>query len=199
MRTASRVAGYGFLVWSFAISLAVPAWAAGAGTGNINVSVGAKALDEDEWSPAEEQGEIAVEFDYRPEASPINWVIGFRGASGEGDVVDPFLGPVSAESRTSELSLGVRKVWDPSQVFHPFLGGGLAFIDAEYTVAATGGSVSDSNTGFGLWLGGGVYWTLAEHFNIGLDLRFSSADVTLFGVDANAGGGHFSVFAGYHF
>ena len=59
-------------------------------------------------------------------------------------------------------------------------------------------SVSDDDTALGLWIGGGVYWTPAEHFNIGLEAKYSNAEVTLFGVDANAGGGHFGALIGYH-
>ena len=47
-------------------------------------------------------------------------------------------------------------------------------------------------------LGGGVCWTLGEHFNIGLEGKYSTAYVTLFGIDADAGGGHFGMLVGFH-
>jgi len=39
---------------------------------------------------------------------------------------------------------------------------------------------------------------LGEHFNIGLEGKYSTADVTLFGIDADAGGGHFGMLVGFH-
>lgn len=52
---------------------------------------------------------------------------------------------------------------------------------------------------WGSGLGGGVLLTFVKQFNVGLDLRFSFADVNLSGVDADAGGGHFGLLLGYHF
>jgi len=43
-----------------------------------------------------------------------------------------------------------------------------------------------------------VYWKLAEHFKIGLEGKVSTADVTLFGVEVDAGGGHLGLLAGFH-
>ena len=45
---------------------------------------------------------------------------------------------------------------------------------------------------------GGIYWTLGQNFNLGLDLRYSQADVTFFGTDVEAGGAHVDVILGYH-
>ena len=102
------------------------------------------------------------------------------------------------EAETSELNIGVRKIWDQSPNVRPFIGGGLAFINAEAKGSGLGVTVSDDDTGTGIWIGGGVYWTLADHFNIGLEAKYSDAEVTIFGVDAEAGGTHFGVLVGYH-
>ena len=74
------------------------------------------------------------------------------------------------------------------------IGGGISFINGEFSAPW----ISDDDNGVGIWLGGGVYWTLAGQFNIGLEAKFSTADVTLFGVDADAGGGHFGLLIGFH-
>jgi hypothetical protein len=44
----------------------------------------------------------------------------------------------------------------------------------------------------------GIYWTLAEHLNIGFELRWSKADVSAYGIDVDAGGTHAGLFVGYH-
>lgn len=45
---------------------------------------------------------------------------------------------------------------------------------------------------------GGVYFTVAQHFNIGAEVRYSMADVDIAGVDADAGGLHVGLLLGYH-
>jgi len=174
--------------------IASPSTARADWTGNVNVFLGAKALDEDDWTPVEDQAEVAIEADFRERPWPLNMVIGLRGASAEED-----LGGVKVESTTSELSLGVRKIWDSSPHVRPFVGGGLSLISAEIKGSTVFGSASLSDSAPGLWLGGGVYWALTPHFNLGFDLRFSSATVTLGGIDGEAGGGHFGVLLGYHY
>ncbi len=157
-------------------------------TGNVNFFLGAKAL-EDEWDPAEEQTEFGIEVDFRQQSWPVSIAIDLLVAAGE----DDFFG-ANIESRTSELNIGVRKIWDKSPQVRPFIGGGVSFISGEFK--AFGFSEDDSAMGF--WIGGGVYWTLSQHFNLGLELKASSAEITLFDVDANAGGGHFGLLIGYH-
>jgi hypothetical protein len=158
-------------------------------TGNVNFFLGAKALDEDEWEPVEEQTEFGVEIDFRQQNWPVSIAIDILGAADETD-----FGGFDVESKTSELNIGVRKIWDKSPIVRPFIGGGVSFITGDFEAFG----ISEDDSSLGLWLGGGVYWTLSEHFNLGLELKVSSAEVTLFGVDANAGGGHFGLLIGYH-
>ena len=168
-------------------------------TGNVNIFLGAKALDEDDWSPADEQGEFGIKVDFRPKSWPVNIAIDFLGSSGEGTAYDPYSRlTINLKSNITELNVGIRKIWDNFPHVRPFIGGGLSFMNAEAEGSALGVTVSDSDTATGIWLGGGVYWTLSEHFNLGLELMYSSAKVEIFGVDADAGGGHFGVLAGYH-
>jgi len=52
-------------------------------TGNVNVAAGSKEYDEDQWEPAESQGEGGIEVDFRPESWPLNLFVGFSVSSGE--------------------------------------------------------------------------------------------------------------------
>lgn len=171
-------------------------------TGNLNVFLGAKVLDEDEWEPVEDQDEFGIKFDFKQQGWPVSIVIDYLSSSGEETVLmfDPLLGTVQfdIEGETSELNLGVRKIWDQSPYIRPFIGGGISCISAEYTGTALGITVSDSDNAVGIWFGGGVYWTLADHLNIGLEAAFSTAEVTLFDVNADPGGVHLGVLAGFH-
>lgn len=183
-----------FSILTVSVAAAQDVW-----TGNANVLLGAKALDKDDWEPAEEQSEFGIEIDFRKKDWPVNIAIDLLGATGEGTAIEPFSGTeAKLKSKTSEFNIGVRKIWDQFPHVRPFIGGGLSFIRAEAEVSAFGTSVSDDDTGTGIWLGGGVYWTLGEHFNLGLELKSSYAKVTLFDTEVNAGGGHFGMLAGYH-
>ncbi len=169
-------------------------------TGNINAFLGQKTLsDKDFWQPAEDQGEFGIEIDFRQRDWPISIAIDLMGASGEGDFYDPANGTIDKfKSRTSEFNIGVRKIWDGAPV-RPFIGGGVSFMHAEAEVEVPGlGSFTDTDDGTGFWVGGGVYFTLGYHFNLGLELKYSKADVTLENVNTNAGGTHFGLLAGYH-
>jgi hypothetical protein len=172
-------------------------------TGNINVFLGSKTLDDDDWDPIDKQDEFGIKVDFRQRSWPVSIAIEYSYSSDEDDMLiwDPFFGYVDLdiEGNTSELCFGVRKIWDHFPMVRPFIGGGIAFISAEFELSALGDSVSDDDTAFGIWIGGGVYWTISEHFNIGLDLKWSEAqEVTLFGVDGEAGGSHFGLLVGYH-
>lgn len=172
----------------------------GGWTGNINAFLGAKALEEEDWAPVDEHGELGIEIDFRPRSWPINIAVDYLSSESDNELLfDPFLRVVEFEAETSELNIGVRKIWDRFPYARPFLGGGISFIRGEFKGTPLSGiTLSDSDSGVGIWLGGGIYWTLIDHLNLGLELKFSTAEINLFGVDVDAGGGHFGFLAGYH-
>ncbi|NTW66239.1 MAG: porin family protein [Nitrospirae bacterium] len=172
-------------------------------TGNVNIFIGQKNLDKDDWEPVDKQTEFGVEIDFRKKDWPVNIAIDILRSSDDDTYYeyDPFFGPLSADVKgeTTEFNIGIRKIWDGFPSIRPFIGGGLSYIRAEVEVSIPGiGSASESDTGVGIWLGGGVYFTLAEHFNLGLEIRYSDADVTIADVKGKAGGTHYGLLAGYH-
>ena len=158
-------------------------------TGNANFFLGAKTLNGDEWEPADKQEEFGIEVDFKPQSWSVSIALELLSGSGEGTS-----GGYDFESKTSEINFGVRTIWDQFQRMRPFVGGGISIIRGELSANRT----SEARIGFGLWLCGGIYWTLADHYNIGLEVKFSSAEINLFDVDFNAGGGHFGLLIGYH-
>lgn len=185
------------------IALALTYTSANAGewTGNVNFFLGQKTLDKDDWEPVDEQPEFGVLVDFKKQDWPVSIAIDILGSSGDETLNDPDLGNLSFEAKTSELNLGVRKIWNTANSsIRPYVGGGVAFINADAELKSTGFSisVSDDDMGTGFWLGGGVYWTLNQSFNLGLDLRYSQADVTLFDESLKAGGTHVGLMLGYH-
>lgn len=162
-------------------------------SGNVNFLLGTKSLDSDDWGPFDEQAEFGVLVDFKQKNWPISMAIDILGSLDK----ETLLG-VETEGSTSEFDIGIRKIWEVSgSSIRPFIGGGLAFINAELK-KNTFVTVSDDDNGTGIWLNGGVYWTLGQHFNLGIQARYSKAEVTLFGIDGEAGGTHAGVMLGYH-
>ena len=70
---------------------------------------------------------------------------------------------------------------------------------ADATAAALGISISEDDSAVGFWLNGGLLWIVEEHINIGVDLGYSRAEVTLFNVGVEGGGFRVGGLVGYHF
>jgi opacity protein-like surface antigen len=167
------------------------AWAGG----NVNIMYGQKNLDDDDWEPVEDQREYGIMIDFK---ANDNWPISIALDLLFSDDDDDYLG-VDVEGETREFNIGVRKYFPVTPQFKPYVGGGLAYIDAEVSAAIGGFRASDDDSEVGFWLSGGAVFTFAEHINVGVDLRYSDAEVTIAGVDGEAGGTHVLLFAGVHF
>jgi hypothetical protein len=166
-------------------------------TGNLNVFAGQKALDEENFEPLDEQTQFGVLLDFKKENWPVSLAIDYLSSSDDIAENDPFTGlGMSIEVSTSEFDVGLRKIFDGSESrVKPYIGGGIAFINFETTASISGflsETVEDDATGY--WLNGGVYWTLGEGFNIGVDLRYSTADVE----ELDIGGTHVGLLLGIH-
>jgi len=171
--------------------MAPGAASAGDWTGQANFFLGQKMLKSGDWEPVEDQPEFGAEVSWGKKSWPILIATDVFGSSDEQTVSG-----VKLEGNTSELDLGIRKIWGDKNV-HGFLGGGFANIHAEAkaTLSGLSGSVDDSSPG--AWVGGGVFWRLGTRFNIGLSGRLSRATVTFSGVDVEAGGSHAGLLLGW--
>jgi len=162
-----------------------------AGTGNANFFLGGKALDSNDWEPLEDQAEFGAEVSFGKDGWPISIAIDLLGAASEETE-----GGIDFEGRTSELGVGVRKIWEVGRT-RPYVGGGIALVNAEIEADVPGPNISEDDEGIGAWVGGGVFWRLGSRFNIGVAARFSKAEVTLFGEDVEAGGTHVGILLGW--
>jgi len=164
-------------------------------TGNVNLFAGGKTLDDGDWAPTEKHSEVGVVADAGLDHWPVSLEVRFLSSESDTEF-EPTLG-LSLKLETTELDLGVRKTWGVGTNTHPYLSGGVAFIEADATVVNV---LTANDDATGLWLGGGVYWVLAEHFNLGVDLMVSSAETNFgSGPDVNIGGVHLNFLAGFHF
>ncbi|MCP5070599.1 MAG: outer membrane beta-barrel protein [bacterium] len=168
-------------------------------TGNANALLGRKTLDEEGWAPLDEHVGIGVLLDFKKQTWPVAVAIDLLWSDDGEFERNPFTGQhASADAETAEVGLGLRKTWDHYLRARPYVGGGVAFISADVFVRVLGVRVSDSDEAGGIWINGGFYWTIGGGFNLGFDLRYSQAEVTLFGVEAQAGGRQTSLLVGYH-
>ena len=171
--------------------------------GHVNFFIGQKSLDGDDWEPVEDQFEFGAVMSFGQDDWPVHIAVDVLVSADEETVFDPFIGGnVKVTGATFEVAAGVRKIWKKGRVL-PYLGAGVGVISAGLEVDDGFVSVDGEDAGFGVWAGGGVFWRLGSHFNLGLDARYSSAEVDLdFGSgivarDVSAGGLHYGLVAGF--
>lgn len=188
--------------------------------GDINFMLGFKQIDDfadlqESFSGEDDLGsqpDLGVEMTFRGADWPIGVAVDILGSARQEEVSEyayPYFIDLEVDASTAEVDVGVRKIWElPGKAVRPYVGGGLALARGE--VELTGDafipliglitvSESDDGTGVGYWLGGGVYWRLGERFNIGLNARYSSAEVELEDADedVDVGGIHAGLLLGW--
>lgn len=171
-------------------------------TGNMNLFWGTKFLEKDDWEPVDKHVEGGVLIDFRQNRWPISIAVDILYSEDDKDVGVTTLGfgtfSANVKAQTRELNIGIRKIWEGLKYARPFIGGGVAVINAELTSKALGSYVSDDDTAFGLWIDTGIYVTLTRNINVGIDARWSRAEVELLDVKGKAGGLHVGAILGYH-
>ena len=182
------------VVATLAIGLLAPgAYAAGDWTGNANIFLGTKSLG-NEWDPVESQAEVGIMLDFGMQEWPVNLALDYLSSSAEETT-----GGMDVEGATTELDIGVRKYWGDGNM-RPFLGGGVSIISTEFNVVGISDCDGDATGG---WIDAGILWTVGQAFNVGFDVRSSSADVELECsngaiLEGGAGGAHFGLLVGFH-
>jgi opacity protein-like surface antigen len=163
-------------------------------TGNVSGYLGQKSVDDDDWPNLDSQRSAGVISDFRKQSWPVSIAADLIFAA------DTHKNGANEDTGgTAELHLGARKVFTlENSSFSPYVGGGLAIINASLENENAGVTIDDDETAFGAWIGVGTYYAVTPHFNLGLDVRYSKAEVTLFDKDREAGGLNVGITAGYH-
>lgn len=162
--------------------------------GSVALFLGRKSMDGNDWRPVQNQTELGVQTTWAQHSWPFAIAGDVFYSSDSGHVSGP-LGSASVSATEIEVGLGARKVFVVQQL-RPFVGVGLDIAHAE--VSASPGS-SGSDTGVGAWLGGGATVRVTPQLDLGAQLRWSSAKVTMNDNSGDAGGLHFGVIVGYAF
>lgn len=168
------------------------------GEGNVNFFLGQKSLSSSDWEPIENQLAFGAVMSFGQDDWPVHIC---------GDVLvsvdETTTGNVTTTGATFEFDAGVRWMILKKGTVFPYLGGGIGVIGAALEGDNGFVSVDAADAGFGFWAGTGVFFRLGDHFNIGFDMRYSSADVDLdFGSgfvaqDVNAGGLSYGLLLGF--
>jgi hypothetical protein len=146
--------------------------------GHVNFFLGQKALDSGDWDPLDRQAEFGAVMSFGQDDWPIHIAVDVLVSADEDTISDPFVGDVDVTGTTFEIDAGVRKIWGKKAI-HPYLGGGLAIIGAAVELDSPFGNDDADGQALGYWIDGGIFWRLGTRFNIGLDVRWSAADVDL--------------------
>ena len=163
-------------------------------TGNVSGYVGHKSVDDKDWPNLDSQGSVGVISDFGKQSWPVSIAADllFAGTVHESGVNKDTGG-------TMEIHLGARKIFTlQNSSFRPYVGGGVALVSAMLENENAGVAVEENDTATGAWLGAGTYYAVTPSFNIGVDVRYSKAEVTIFDKEREAGGLNAGITAGYH-
>jgi len=163
-------------------------------TGNVSGYLGHKSVDDKDWPNLDSQESIGVISDFRKQSWPVSIAADLiiAGAVHES-------GSNEDTGGTLEMHLGARKIFTlENSSFRPYVGGGAALVNAILETENAGVTVDDDDTTVGAWVGVGTYYSVTPSFNLGLDVRYSKAEVTLFDKEREAGGLNAGITAGYH-
>jgi len=163
-------------------------------TGNVSGYLGYKTVDDNDWPELDSQGSVGVISDFGKQSWPVSIAADllFAGTVHESGVNEDTGG-------TMEIHLGARKIFTlQNSSFRPYVGGGAALVSAMLENENAGVAVEDDDTVVGAWVGAGTYYAVTPSFNIGVDVRYSKAEVTLFDKEREAGGLNAGITAGYH-
>lgn len=159
---------------------------------NVQLFVGQKDLDDDDWKGIDPQLEIGVMTTSGPESWPVSIAADLMYSQGSGK-----RSGVKVTGNTTEINLGVRKIFDSGDL-RPYVGGGLAYILAEAKGSVGGFSASESTAAPGFWANAGLFYNIGQ-IGVGAGLRFSAANSDKDEFEAELGGLHYGVTVGYTF
>lgn len=156
----------------------IPAFAGG----NANGFLGTRIMDEEDWEPVDKPLAIGADVDFGLFGWPVNVAVSLHHSTADDDI--RFAGNARADvtGTVTDLSAGVVKAWEVGGNIHPYVGGGLAFVQAEKEADLSGGgSGSEDDSSAGLYLNWGVTWRLGASFNIGVGARVVGGTDLTFG------------------
>lgn len=164
---------------------------------DLNFLLGQKYLDRDHWgSKLDEQFATGLETTWRKPGWYAGVAIDALFANAE-NRSGQFDDEQVIRGSTLELAAGVRAVV-PFGRIRPYVGAGAEIAQGDVqTIRRADADQAEGGGGTGWWAGGGVYARLGQTANLGLCLRWSTAEVSANDFEANAGGMTYAVVIGF--
>ena len=168
-------------------------------TGNVSGVMGSSMLNKDDWNDDDNQVMFGVIGDFKMASWPVSIAL------------DTMLNTASEKVKKSNgknqtlyrgvntFQVGLRKIWQMGgTTLYPYAGGGLALTQGYQELLVNDKKDDERDDAVGSWVGAGVYWRPTKHWNVGFDMRYLDADVTLSDRDIDAGGLRYGLSTGYH-
>jgi len=169
-------------------------------TGNVNFVIGTKYTADDfsKCFDLDKRIELGISSDVKNENWPISIAFDYLFSYADFEIPASTYGAkkeVSADLYSTEIYLGVKKIFELNSSVRPFVGAGI------YTVSMYIHTSRDDeyDFGIGIWAGLGVYVMLSKHLDAGFSWKWSKAELNVFDQRVDAGGSHFNLMIGYHF
>lgn len=149
-------------------------------------------MDSSDWPDLDRHFSMDFISDIKEDSWPISIALDLMdtGAKHDHDGMEDL-------GHTREYHLGVRKIFmNQHPKLHPYLDGGVAFMYAEQEYKVDNNKMKQDDRAVGGWLSIGTYYAIHPRVVLGLDVRYSHGEVTLFDQERNASGIHTYVTGG---
>lgn len=158
--------------------------------GNANFLLGPRnASDGDFWGEEDDQMVAGIMVDFGREGWPIHICLSNMDSISDDDGVT---------GQISEYAVGVMKVWEPRSSIRPYVGGGIALVQAAFVIDVSAGELVQHDSTSGFYVDGGVFWRTGKRFNIGFGARFmTQASVDIEGFEGDADYAQVHLLAGW--
>ena len=164
-------------------------------SGHVGILAGGKLLDDSDWPDLDGHYSLGFFSDVKEASWPISMALDLMDTGGKYDHDG-----MEDLGHTTEIHLGVRKIFlDQHRKMQPYIGGGVAFMYAEQEYEIENIKTEEDDSTVGGWFGVGTYYAFHPRFVLGLDVRYSHGEVTLFDQDRDAGGIHAYITGGLQF
>ena len=168
---------------------------------NGSLWLGARELDEETWRRVDDQLILGASVDFRRDAWPVSVAVTWTESENQTDCgrrsglfsCDDW----NREGRVRDLSLGVRKIWQPGMKTNLFLGGGYSLVSAKLQNRVSSQPDGSDRTS-GVSLEAGIYWRGETGFIFGFSSRaLLGADIRFSGDEFDADYVDFNVLVGW--
>jgi len=159
---------------------------------NTKAYFGGKTIDDSAWSAQDGHGSIGVLTDFKTGFHGVRVAVDLFGSGSEDSTTSQVKGTYTAAAQ-----LGLRKYFELQSRYNPYIGGGVNLAYAAQVNNDGSGDTEEEDMDTGLWLNAGVDYLLTDHFTAGVDLRYATAKVELYGEAVELDATAFGVTLGY--